>query len=73
MGPDRRDLISTLHHAALTRAPGERSAFLTEACEGDDLLRQEVESLLDYESASVRFLETPAADVVTIAPRACAR
>ena len=33
--------------------------FLTEACEGDDVLRQEVESLLAYESASARFLETP--------------
>ena len=30
-------------------------------------LRQEVESLLDYESASARFLETPAADVVAVA------
>ncbi len=67
MEPDRRDLISNLHHAALARAPGERGAFLKEACEGDDVLRQEVESLLDYESASVRFLETPAADVVAIA------
>jgi serine/threonine protein kinase len=67
MGPDRRDRISNLHHAALARAPEERGAFLEEACEGDDVLRQEVESLLDYESASVRFLETPAADVVAIA------
>ena len=60
MEPDRRDRISNLHHAALARAPGERSAFLTEACEGDEVLRQEVESLLEYESASVRFLEIPA-------------
>jgi serine/threonine protein kinase len=67
MVPDRRDRISNLHHAALARAPGERGAFLKEACEGDEVLRQEVESLLDYESASVRFLETPAADVVAIA------
>ncbi len=67
MGPDRRDRISNLHHAALARAPGERGAFLKEACEGDEVLRQEVESLLGYESASVRFLETPAADVAAIA------
>jgi hypothetical protein len=59
MGPDRRDRVSNLHHAALARAPGERGAFLKEACEGDEGLRQEVESLLNYESASVRFLETP--------------
>ena len=35
--------------------------FLTEACKGDDGLRQEVESLLEYEPASARFLERPAA------------
>jgi serine/threonine protein kinase len=62
MRPERRDRISNLHDAALARAPGERGAFLKEACEGDEVLRQEVESLLNYESASVRFLETPAAD-----------
>jgi Tol biopolymer transport system component len=67
MGPDRRDRISGLHHAALARPPGERGAFLKEACEGDDLLRREVESLLAYESVSVGFLETPAADVVAVA------
>jgi len=67
MGPDRRNRISNLHHAALARAPGERGAFLKEACEGDEVLRQEVESLLEYESASVRFLESPAAEVVAVA------
>src|SRR6185503_18434710 len=34
---------------------------------GDEVLRQEVESLLQYESASVRFLETPAAEAVAVA------
>ena len=67
MAPDRRDRISNLYHAALARAPGERAAFLNEACEGDEALRREVESLLDYEPASVRFLETPAAEVVGVA------
>ncbi len=67
MAPDRRGRISSLHHAALARAPAERGAFLAEACEGDDVLRREVESLLAFESASVRFLETPAADVVAVA------
>jgi len=66
MGTDRRDRISNLYHAALARAPGDRGAFLKEACEGDEFLRQEVESLLEYESASVRFLETPAAEVVAV-------
>src|SRR4051794_29378861 len=67
MAPDRRDRVSNLHHAALACAPAERGAFLAQACEGDDVLRREVESRLAYQSASVRFLETPAADVVAVA------
>ena len=47
MPRERRDLISDLYHGALARAPEERGAFLTEACNGDEALRQEVESLLD--------------------------
>ena len=43
---------------------GERTAFLMEACGGDEGLRQEIESLLGYESASLRFLETPAAEAI---------
>ena len=46
MPHERRDLISDLYHRALARAPEERGAFLAEACNEDDGLRQEVESLL---------------------------
>jgi hypothetical protein len=67
VAPERRDRISSLHDAALACAPAERGAFLTEACEGDDDLRREVESLLAYESTAVRFLERPAADVMAVA------
>ena len=42
--------------------PAERRpAYLTEACEGNDALRQEVESLLASSERAERFLETPAA------------
>ncbi len=64
MEPDRRKRISELHHAALARPAAERAAFLRAACDGDEVLRQEIESLLAYESASSGFLETPAAAVV---------
>jgi hypothetical protein len=68
--PDERSRrISALHHAALERTPGERDAFLRAACQGDEALRQELESLLRYESESARFLETPAAAVVGGAAR----
>ena len=68
MEPDRRKRISELHHAALARLPAERPGFLQAACDGDETLRQEVESLLAYDSASSGFLETPAAAVVAGAP-----
>jgi eukaryotic-like serine/threonine-protein kinase len=63
MTSDRRHQISALYQAALQRVPEERSAFLHEACGGDDRLREEVESLLRYDAASARFLEQPAAAV----------
>ncbi len=59
-GPPR-DRISDLYHRALDCTPEERSAFLQRACDGDAALRQEIESLLEYESHSSGFLETPAA------------
>ena len=64
MEPDGRHQISDLYHAALERPPEERTAFLKEACEGDEALRQEIESLLRYASAPARFLETPAPEMV---------
>ena len=64
MVPDGRNPISDLYHAVLARPPGERTAFLMEACGGDEGLRQEIQSLLGYESASLRFLETPAAAAI---------
>ncbi len=63
MTSDQRNRISDLYHRARERTPGERAAFLKDACDGDDGLRQEVESLLEFESPSARFLERPAADV----------
>jgi serine/threonine protein kinase len=63
MNPERRQAISSLYHAARQRPAGERDAFLRAACKDDALLRQEVESLLAFDSASTRFLERSAAMV----------
>src|SRR5208337_2380254 len=49
--------------AALEREPSERSAFLREACGGDEDLRREVESLLAYEGKKASFMESPALGV----------
>ena len=51
---------------ALETAPGERSRFLDQACQGDTALRAEVESLLAADAqASREFLEGKAIDRVT--------
>ena len=50
MTPERWQQVDQLYHSALEREPGQRSAFLVEACAGDEELRCEVESLLAHSS-----------------------
>ena len=47
MTPERWKQIEELYHAARTRPPGERAAFLADACPDDETLRRDVESLLN--------------------------
>jgi eukaryotic-like serine/threonine-protein kinase len=49
MEHDRWEKIERLYHAALERGPDAREAFLDEACWGDEALRREVASLIDYD------------------------
>ena len=58
---DRWDRVERLYHAALALDPNERATFLRETC-SDEGLRQEVESLLSYESNAPEFLKTPAVE-----------
>jgi hypothetical protein len=52
MTPDRWQQIDALLDLALEQEPSQRAAFLVEACAGDEVLRQEVETLLvAYEQA----------------------
>ena len=46
MTSDRWQQISQLFHAALALETRERTAFLDDACAGDNALLREVESLL---------------------------
>ena len=48
MTPDRWQTIERLYHATLEQSPSERGAFLAAACQGDDELRTEVESLIAH-------------------------
>ncbi len=45
MKPESWQQIDRIFHAALDRKASERSAFVREACAGDESLRQEVEVL----------------------------
>ena len=58
MEPERWRKIDELFHAALDCEPERRSAFLDASCSGDNLLREEVESLLAG-LQNRRFTEAP--------------
>lgn len=60
MNNDRWELIEKLYHFALQLSAEDRGAFLDDACAGDRLLREEVESLIKSNQLLSDFLETPA-------------
>jgi Tol biopolymer transport system component len=51
-----------IYQSAIELDPSQREAFLVQACAGDDLLRQEVESLLACRPEAEEFMEEPALD-----------
>ena len=59
MTPERWKEIKQLLHTALEREPGQRAAYLQQACAGDEGLRREVESLLLHDEDAKSLLETP--------------
>ena len=63
MTPERWQRVEELYHAAYATPPGERAAFLAEACREDEALRRQVESLLN-ESSHDGFLAAPSLDAV---------
>ncbi|MGH7939245.1 MAG: serine/threonine-protein kinase, partial [Bryobacteraceae bacterium] len=58
MTPARLQTIEEIFHSALDREPGEIGAFLDTACNGDELLRGEVESYLAWHEEAAVFIET---------------
>src|SRR6266496_1525211 len=60
MKAERWKKVNDLFQSAVERAPGERAAFLHEACHGDEGLRLEVESLLTSYDRAENFIELPA-------------
>jgi serine/threonine protein kinase/Tol biopolymer transport system component len=63
MKADRWKQVDRVFHAALEREPGARDAFVAQACDGDEALREEVESLLQSHHQAGSFIEAPAADL----------
>jgi serine/threonine protein kinase len=56
--------VKGIFHAALAWAPGERAAFLSDACGEDAALRDEVESLLAAHADAGSFADGAAIDVL---------
>jgi len=56
---DRWQKIEQLYHSALERKADERRAYLQQACQGDESLLQEVESLLVHEQPTDEVLKKP--------------
>jgi tetratricopeptide (TPR) repeat protein/predicted Ser/Thr protein kinase len=55
--------IEELYHSALEREGSDRATFVEQACDGDESLRREVESLLAQARDTENFLESPALDL----------
>ncbi len=58
MTSERHEEIGRLFHAALEREPADRDAFLQKECAGDRDLLEQVQALLQLESAAENFLTT---------------
>jgi serine/threonine protein kinase/Tol biopolymer transport system component len=65
MKPEWWGRIEELYHAALDRSPDERAAILDAACDGDQDLRREVESLLAHDERAQSFIATPPYTIMT--------
>src|SRR5580765_5914230 len=65
MTPARFQTIEEIFLAALDKEPDHVSAFLDTACEGDVVLRREVEALLASDQRAGRFIETSSVGLAT--------
>jgi serine/threonine protein kinase len=65
MTPARLERIEEIFCAALDQEPDKVAQFLDTACEGDELLRRKVESLLTSYRRSGNFIETSAVGIAT--------
>ena len=65
MSDNRWQRVEDIFHQAAELAPGARSAFLDQACAGDESLRKEVESLLAHDAEDgITFVGAPGDDTL---------
>src|SRR6266513_3900355 len=65
MTPAQLQTIEEIFYAALDQEPDKVARFLETTCEGDELLRGEVEGLLASRQRVGSFIETPAVGIAT--------
>src|SRR5436190_5253348 len=65
MTPARLQTVEEIFHAALDQEPDQVARFVDTACEGDELLRREVEALLASHQRAGGFIETSAVGITT--------
>ena len=65
MTPARFQTIEEIFLGALEQEPDQVNAFLETACEGDAVLRREVEALLASDQRAGRFIETSSVGLTT--------
>ena len=70
--PERWRRLEQVCQGALERPLQERADFLRQACDGDETLRRDAESLLERDADAAGFLSTPlaslAADAMMYSP-----
>src|ERR1041385_4426109 len=64
MTSERWQQVNELFQLAAERTPEERTTFLQTACQGDEGLQREVESLIASYERAENFIEAPAFEVV---------
>jgi serine/threonine-protein kinase len=63
MTPERYQQVKSILQTAVEFDTPQRESFLAEACNGDEELRREVESLLQHETPAAGFIEESAFEV----------
>src|SRR5438067_980917 len=65
MTPARFNTVEEIFHAALEQEPDQVNAFLDTACEGDAVLRREVEALVESDQRAAGFIEISSVGLAT--------